>query len=82
MDFRDILWGIFVTITILGFCLLITLMCLAFINEMTMEKIGVKEVKCIDLEGNEFNDEYCKEVIQCGVVDQWLDRNWGGSNCK
>lgn len=46
---------------------------ISIIEIVTLETINVESVKCIDKAGNEFEDEYCSQEIECGIISKYLD---------
>jgi len=41
---------------------------IGLIDSFTQREIGIKEVPCIDKEGNPFQDELCNETIHCTTL--------------
>ena len=60
----------------------IVLLTISFCDILSIKEIGVKEVPCIDDNGNEFLDEMCEEVIYCSTLGLTIDHRCSSKYSK
>lgn len=68
--------AILIACLLLTWLLIFGMVCYNLIDLIDNDLTQTKKVKCIDKHSNEFEDEWCKEEIRCGVLSKKFNKEY------
>lgn len=66
----DFLNAILISVLILAWLLMFGMLVFSLVDVIDNEVTQTKKVKCIDKHSNEFEDQWCKKEIKCGILSK------------